>query len=245
MSPTTLRLVRSPHHHSALTSAQSGASLMIALIALIIVSLAGLSLIRSVDTASLVSGNYAFKSATQSMTDVAVEEARAHLETLVTAASAANANVPAGCTASISANAQGNCRYYARQQNEDVTTGTPFIDWTSANIPKYSSTNAPPGGWPANVTPPSGYEIQFVIERLCNANAAVIVDQGIAPTYSQSKNTCLNVFRDPGVVGTGSGRIGQAFNSDDLLLTALVYRVTVRIAGPRNTTTITQAQFQR
>ncbi|WP_434515700.1 hypothetical protein AB6Q56_02940 [Dechloromonas sp. ARDL1] len=218
---------------------------MIALIALIIVSLAGLGLIRSVDTASLVSGNYAFKSSTQSMTDLAVEEARAYLETLVTTASAANTNLPVGCTASISANSLGNCRYYARQQNEDGVTRTPFIDWANGNIPKYSATNPPPSGWPANVTPPTGYEIQFVIERLCNTNAAVAVDQGTAPTYSKSKNTCLNVFRDPNMVSTGSGRIGSSFSSDDLLLTSLVYRATVRVAGPRNTITITQAQFQR
>lgn len=242
MSPVTPNFACIPGRASRI---QRGASLLIALIALIIVSLAGLGLIRSVDTASLISGNYAFKSSTQSMTDLAVEEARAYLETLVTAASAANANLPAGCTASISANSLGNCRYYARQQNEDGVTGTPFIDWANGNIPKYSTTNPPPGGWPANVTPPTGYEIQFVIERLCNANTAVTVDQGIAPTYLKSKNSCLNVFRDPSMVNTGSGRIGSAISGDDLLLTSLVYRVTVRIVGPRNTITITQVQLQR
>lgn len=244
MNPSILNCKPSLRY-SPIIQVQRGASLMIALIALIIVSLAGLSLIRSVDTASLVSGNYAFKSSTQSMTDLAVEEARAYLETLVTAANAANVNLPAGCAASVSVNALGNCRYYARQQNEDGTTGVLFIDWANGNIPKYSSTNAPPTGWPVNVAPPSGYEIQFVVERLCNANPAVNVDQGAAPTYSKSKNACLNVFRDPNMVSTGSGRIGSSFSSDDLLLTSLVYRVTVRITGPRNTTTITQAQFQR
>ena len=61
----------------AARSAQRGVVLFIALIVLVAMTLAGLGMMRSVDTNNLIAGNLAFKSAAASAGDAAVEAARA------------------------------------------------------------------------------------------------------------------------------------------------------------------------
>ena len=63
---------------------QRGVSLIIAMIALVAMTLAGLALIRSVDTSNVISGNLAFRQASLHATDVGVEAALAALGTIVT-----------------------------------------------------------------------------------------------------------------------------------------------------------------
>jgi type IV pilus assembly protein PilX len=59
--------------------AQRGVVLFIALIVLVAMTLAGVAIMRSADTNSLISGNLAFKSAAASAGDAAIEAARAWL----------------------------------------------------------------------------------------------------------------------------------------------------------------------
>jgi type IV pilus assembly protein PilX len=58
-------------------SAQRGVVLFIALIVLVAMTLAGIGMMRSVDTNNLIAGNLAFKNAASSAGDAAVEVARA------------------------------------------------------------------------------------------------------------------------------------------------------------------------
>jgi type IV pilus assembly protein PilX len=60
----------------AMRSAQRGVVLFIALIVLVAMTLAGLAMMRSVDTNNLIAGNLAFKNAATSAGDAAVEVAR-------------------------------------------------------------------------------------------------------------------------------------------------------------------------
>lgn len=64
----------------AARSAQRGVVLFIALIVLVAMTLAGLGMMRSVDTNNLIAGNLAFKNAASSAGDAAVEAARTWLE---------------------------------------------------------------------------------------------------------------------------------------------------------------------
>lgn len=61
----------------AMRSAQRGVVLFIALIVLVAMTLAGIGMMRSVDTNNLIAGNLAFKNAASSAGDAAVEVARA------------------------------------------------------------------------------------------------------------------------------------------------------------------------
>lgn len=128
---------------------QRGVSLIIALIALVALTLAGLALIRSADTSNVISGNLAFREASLHATDVGVETALTALGTIVT--SSADASYPAGC-------AVGACNYYPLLQSAVTPAGVPtVIDWTL--VPK--------------ATVDSSYAVQYVIDRLCDGPTPV------------------------------------------------------------------------
>lgn len=128
---------------------QRGVSLIIALIALIAMTLAGLALIRSADTSNVISGNLAFREASLHATDVGVETALTTLATVVT--SSPDANYPAGC-------AVGACNYYPTLQSAVTASGVPtVINW---------------GTVPQN-TVDGSYAVQYVVDRLCTGPTPV------------------------------------------------------------------------
>lgn len=128
---------------------ERGVSLIIALIALVALTLAGLALMRSADTTNVISGNLAFREASLQATDVGVESAITTLGTIAT--TAPDANYPAGC-------AVGACNYYPTIQTPVSAAGVPtVIDWTA--VP--------------SSTLDSSYAVQYVIDRLCDGPTPV------------------------------------------------------------------------
>ena len=128
---------------------QRGVSLIIALIALVAMTLAGLALIRSADTSNVISGNLAFREASLHATDVGVEAALTALATVAT--TSPDANYPAGCTS-------GACNYHATIQSAVTAAGVPtVIDW--ATVP--------------SSTVDSSYAVQYVVDRLCDGPTPV------------------------------------------------------------------------
>jgi Tfp pilus assembly protein PilX len=121
---------------------QRGAVLFIALIVLVAMSLAGIALIRGVDTANLIAGNLAFKQNATHGGDWGVEQARAWLQLQPSAV--LYADVPG--------------RYSAAMQ-----TG---LDFTSTDP------SAPDFDWDANSfnagADPAGNEVRYVIHRMCD-----------------------------------------------------------------------------
>ncbi len=123
---------------------QRGAVLFIALIVLVAMSLAGIALIRGVDTANLIAGNLAFKQNAIHGGDWGVEQARAWLQ----GEPAANLynDVPG--------------RYFAAMQSG--------IDFTATDP------SAPDFDWDANsfgpVADPAGNEVRYIIHRMCDAS---------------------------------------------------------------------------
>jgi Tfp pilus assembly protein PilX len=137
---------RWPHHRAG---RQRGVSLIVALIALVALTLAGLALIRSADTSNVISGNLAFREASLHATDVGGETALTTLATIAT--SSADASYPAGCAA-------GACNYYPTLQAATTAAGVPtVIDWTA--VPK--------------TIVDSSYAVQYVIDRLCDGPTPV------------------------------------------------------------------------
>lgn len=123
---------------------QSGMSLFIALIALVALSLAGIALIRSVDTTNVIAGNLAFRQGGLHASDVGIETAYNTLGTIVT--TSLDANYPSGC-------ATGTCNYYALEQTTLDAHGIPtVINWTNVQNP---------------ITVNSSYSVKYVIDRLC------------------------------------------------------------------------------
>jgi Tfp pilus assembly protein PilX len=135
---------------AARPSRQHGMVLFFSLIMLVALTIAAMALVRSVDTANLVTGNIAFKQASVQMADIGVEAAVAALPGII--AASADANSPAGCAS--------NCTYYALRQNTDAKGVPTTTDWTA--VPTVTG-----------IALPSGYSVRYVIERLCEGPTPV------------------------------------------------------------------------
>lgn len=119
---------------------QRGVVLFIALIALIVMTFAGLALIRAVDTGGLIAGNIAFRQGGVAATDSGVETARGWL--LSQAASTLYLDQPS---------VTGGAGYYANWQD---AFDPHSHDWNN-NAVKLSTGNS------------AGYDTWYVIHRLC------------------------------------------------------------------------------
>ena len=120
---------------------QRGAVLFIALIVLVAMSLAGLALMRGVDTGTMIASNLAFKQSATAAGDEGIEAGRNWL--IANSGSTLYSDVPA------------SAYYSTMQTNVDLTdsdpTKTPF-DWSTAAS---AGTDA------------AGNTVKYVIQRLC------------------------------------------------------------------------------
>jgi hypothetical protein len=139
MTPTRILPDTRPSHQ------QRGIVLFIALIAMVVLSLAGIALVRSVDTGTSVAGNLAFRQASIVAVNHAVETAVNKLFKAATIITTAD-DVPNN--------------YYASLQPGEKPDGTP-----SALAGAYP----PPGYGPMIVwtDPTTNVEVRHVIERVC------------------------------------------------------------------------------
>ena len=201
---------------------QRGVVLFVALIAMVVLGLAAAAMIRSADTSGVIAGNLAFKEATTHAADTGVERAFNALQGLATAdVDVAN-------------------QYFRLMQPVDADGIPTSIVW--ANVPCYDSS----GGLVAiNCADASTYRVQYVIDRLC-ATAPAPTDPVTLLT-----NRCIagQPFSTAGQTGndrdshTPSGNYGVPPVTGALPPT-IHYRVTVRVQGPRNTSSIVQATIE-
>lgn len=194
--------------------AQQGVALIISLIVLAGLSLAGIALVRSVDTTALIAGNIAFRNSATVAGDRGVEAARTWL--LANSGSLSSDNT-----------AQG---YYSTSQDTLDLTGnkTPTVVSDDVNWPGTTGGIINPICLAADST---GNAPCYVIHRLCDASGAL--DAASCSTMQTSKGgSSLGATRS---MATYQERSWQE------LATMAYYRVTVRIAGPRNTVSFIQA----
>jgi type IV pilus assembly protein PilX len=182
--------------------AQGGAILFIALIVLVAMSLAGLALMRSVDTGSLIASNLAFKQSATAAGDEGIEAARGWL--LSNGGPPLYADIPASA-------------YYATMQNNVDLIGSdptkPDFDWSTAML---VGTDA------------AGNTVKYVIQRLCDLPGDPASVNCIRATGASSSSTGTK-----GAVSYGGYAISVP--------TGAFYRITVQVAGPRNTLSYVQA----
>jgi type IV pilus assembly protein PilX len=134
------RIVRLPRPR------QDGVVLFVALIAMVILSLGGVALVRSMDAGTSVAGNLAFRQASIVAANRAVEDAVYKIYKSVT---------PINTTADDVAN-----NYYAKLQGGEKPDGTP-----AALAGSY-----PPAGYTMTVwsDPATLVEVRHIIERVCS-----------------------------------------------------------------------------
>lgn len=176
---------------------QRGVVLFIALIVLVAMSLAGIALVRSVDTVTVVAGNLAFKQSALQEADMGMEEAVAVLN---------------GLAVRTLDNTGQN--FYATPQPVTNNFGIP-----DALYSLYAPTSA------QNTS--TGNTRRYLIERMCEKTGA----------FSGAGAVNCSMISNPGArggtaIGGNQGGIGDS---------KPYYRLTVRVDGPRNTVTYTQA----
>lgn len=192
-------------HRRPPAAAQRGIVLFIALIVIVALSLAGIALVRSVDTATAVVGNLAFSQASILPANLAVEEAVSVLfeKNLI---ADHNKDLPAQ-------------NYYATRQNSEDARGVPDALLTKAKALALARTLD--GG--------NSNEIHYVIERMCVP--------GTPDPLTDIVKYC-DVL-PPKQSGTTS------METDKIELPRIpLYRLTVRVDGPRNTVSFMQAMLR-
>ncbi|MFY9261474.1 MAG: hypothetical protein WAO71_13310 [Gallionella sp.] len=242
-----------------LKAPQQGIVLLVALIALVALSLSGIVLMRGVDTSNIISGNFAFNEATTQMAEVGVNEAetliQSNLYILKNALNNCNAAGPslpgAGAATAAAAAApitnlgspgtsNGCPHFYSTYfTNIDPATNLPFNFPTNGWSPAINIPNMPLNCHTAAV-PSCDYTVQYFIERMCtqetwkwDVNLAP-VNSPLAATWSPGTPTfraCMAtpIYDSAGNPVPNTGR--------------LYYRITVQVNGPRQTRSLVQYYF--
>lgn len=196
-------------------SRQRGVVLMIALIMLVAMTLGGLALVRSVNMTNIIAGNLAFQQGATNSGDTGIEVAVNWLE--------ANS----GATLYTSVAAQG---YVATRQ--DPAAGQSWDNfWRTVLVNQAVTLNPNAAGtfmaYTASAPNAAGNTVSYAIQRLCA--------QALPPSSAGARCS-----QPPATISTSSSSKGAAV----VALTygsQVYYRITSRIAGPRNTVSYVQA----
>lgn len=183
---------------------QKGVVLFIALIALVVMSLAAVALIRSVDTNTMIAGNLAFKQAAISSADSGLETAIGWLTSR--AASAGEAAFDADDSANgFYSTSAADAKTLAAASTK-LATGTEIIAGKDT----------------------SGNTVRYVVQRLCRTTGAA------------NTGSCLyGAPTDP--TGTKGVKDASEAGGPSTTGTSVMFRVTVSVAGPKNTLGFIQA----
>jgi type IV pilus assembly protein PilX len=189
-------------------SSQKGLVLFVAMIALVVMSLAAVALIRSVDSGTLVAGNLAFKQSAILLADTGVADAY----TLINNTNPSTLNN--GGTS-----AKG---YYPTLDDTIVLTDS--NNWTDAK--SFLVTKS--------VNDNSGNVVRYMVQRMCRNTGEVDPNNCLVGTGSSEGGS-------KGGLQEGGGAGGGNFGAPTSAASAVYYRVTVRVAGPKNTVSYLQA----
>ncbi len=175
---------------------QRGVVLLVALIILVALTLAGVALMRSVDTANLVAGNMSF------------QQSAVHAGERSTELAIANWLQPNNALGNTALHAHNGGNGY-RAMREDPAAGVSWDAFWNATLAAQAVTGAEDA---------AGNTVSYVIHRLCETVGAPHV---------------ANCAKQP--AGINSGGSMAAGGVAPLVNNQVYYRITTRIAGPRNT----------
>ncbi len=191
---------------------QSGVVMLVALVVLVVMTLAGIAMMRSMDSSTMIAGNMAFKQAATHSADVGMESAIAWLEE----SNALNKLDEAITTRGYSPATGSNADYPAGEVfwKKLQPAGVCHLNKFGQGCVTEADANA------------NGNRISYMIQRLCQTagdrNSARCM--AVAGTVSSSGQN----------EGSNEERIEGGF--------ALVYyRITVRVEGPRNSVSYVQS----
>jgi type IV pilus assembly protein PilX len=194
---------------------QRGLVLFLALIALVVMSLAAVALIRSVDTNNLIAGNLSFKQAATTSADAGTEAAITMLIGMRDAAANAGKNVLNDATHTFNITPATPNGYYSSANTLNLTADA---TWDDVNNVLVGTDN-------------SGNTIQYIVERMCRTpNVAIQTADCLFSAAAEDKNGQQVKLPQNICDGPGCPVAGQTPQ----------LRVTVRVTGPKNSVSYVQ-----
>ncbi|MDR3453697.1 MAG: hypothetical protein P4L96_13025 [Rhodoferax sp.] len=213
----------------------SGVVLIFALIVLVIMTLAAIALTRSVSTSNTIAGNLAFQQAATTSADAGVEAAVTWLNnnnaqtTSTATATVCPTGTPVPETTVLACDqykgsAGSSYGYIAHRQ--DPGSGQSWMDFWNINLSQFAVK------LPADA---AGNTVSYVVQRLCSA-------------AGDAASTSIQCSSTPPLPGGGGGTGCQQSGSScsagsqglNIVASQVYYRITVQVAGPRNTQSLIQ-----
>lgn len=195
---------------------QYGVVLFIALVALVVMSLAAVALIRSVDTNSGIAGNLSFKQTASVSSSFGLENVTDTLG--IKTLDYGNANDPSNGYYAICSTFDKSTTCDGKKLTDDAS----WVTGTTSRLASGSITGITKG------LDAYGNTIQYIVERMCNTASA------------PSSTTCLLVNANND--SSSHNALNEPLAGAPEILTDIpIYRVTVRVTGPKNTVSFIQA----
>lgn len=216
--PTPLPLIHLP-------AAQRGVVLFVALIALVAMTLAGVALVRSVDTTTLAAGNMAFRKSATVAADTGIEAAITYLNGLSAYGLNAN-NLAQNYYSTFSSRPGANAAQSVPGTFATDIQGRPTT-WNASFAPIFIGEAAFAGTAPA-IALANGNTAVYAIQRLCVDNINTAADDRASKCVTDP----------PPILHSGSGQ-------GILTYPDIYYRVTIMVQGPRNTVSYVQAMLSK
>lgn len=212
---------------------QSGLVLFFALLALAVMSLAAVALIRSVDTNALLSGNLVFRQSAGPAASVALEGVAENIARKLTLTDSVNHQPALGYYA--------NCSRFDTQPAALVCDGRTLtrMAWDNSNsslVPSQTDGNDEI----RDGIDRQGNEIRYVVERMCNYSEAEVA----AGTAKSDPSRCMMASAPSNGETCSHNQTNiELFKRCIASADSPLYRITLRIAGPKQTQTFMQAFF--
>ena len=198
---------------------QQGVVMLVALVVLVVMTLAGIALMRSMDTTNLIAGNMAFKQAATNAADRGVETAIEWLELNRTGTFLDSDHTTSGYRSGVGFNPNSTMSAYALGNDY-------WNQLTNANTPPQTKCNLSTSGCAGTPTCDNGNCVSYVIHRLCQASAT-----------NRGSAHCALVPGTVASTGSNEGPEGDALTGNG---SSVYYRITVRVDGPRNSVSYVQ-----
>ncbi len=191
---------------------QSGLALVIALIMLVVMTLGAIAMVRSMDTTTLIAGNLAFRQSATYAGDVGVENAVAWLN------SASKETLTCGAIGNDLAVCPAGYKSNGGNATDNPSAGQTWdafwmesLDASAVKLPEDASKNT----------------VSWFIHRLC-AGAGALTASG------------SNCIETPSIA-SASGNSKRSGTTKFQASSQVYYRITVRVAGKKNTVSYVQA----
>jgi Tfp pilus assembly protein PilX len=188
---------------------------LVALIVLVVMTLAGMALMRSVSTSNVIAGNMAFQQSATHAADAGIEAAVTFLQGSAESTLYTSVTSGAGVALGGGVASGGGVSYLAYRQ--DPARDQTWDNFWTQSIPASAINTLP--------TDAAGNTVAYVIHRLCNK-------EGKPDLVAACSSAPVGTSNDGN--GKGGG-VPHLFNPP-----RTYYRITTRVSGPRNSLSYVQ-----